>query len=75
MEKFLISTFIDSSLYLTMPLKDRMSLLSRLTKSYPTLFISEGFDESTDGDTGKMVAQDVNRRIFYQQGEMAGRHG
>ncbi|MGD1074881.1 MAG: hypothetical protein ABR903_02200 [Thermodesulfovibrionales bacterium] len=54
--RFLISTLIDSSLYLTMPLKDRMSLLSHLTRSYPTLFFSEGFDKSTDGDKGTMVA-------------------
>ncbi|MGD0883674.1 MAG: hypothetical protein ABSA46_02150 [Thermodesulfovibrionales bacterium] len=54
--RFLISTLIDSSLYLTMPLKDRMSLLSQLTRSYPALFISEGFDESTDGDSGTMLA-------------------
>ena len=40
--KFLVSTLIDSTLYLSMPRYERMLLLSRLVKTFPTLFAAEG---------------------------------
>jgi len=40
--KFLVSTLIDSAHYPNMPLYERMSLLSRLVKTCPTLFAAEG---------------------------------
>ncbi len=46
--KFLVSILRDSSLYQTMSHEEKMSLLSRLEKDYPTLFNaqqSEEYDE------------------------------
>ena len=37
----LLSILMDSSLYLSTPLRERMSLLSRLSKSYPSLFVEK----------------------------------
>jgi hypothetical protein len=45
-----LSTLMDSSLYLRMPLHERMSLLLTLLESYPSLLASEvdGGDEETE---------------------------
>jgi hypothetical protein len=41
-KQFLISTLMESALYFALPLQERQLLMSRLTKSYPSLFTLEG---------------------------------
>jgi hypothetical protein len=43
---------MDSGLYLSMPVNERMLLLSRLAKSYPSLFSVEECAEDNDSDIG-----------------------
>jgi hypothetical protein len=47
--KVLVSILKDSSLYQTMPHDEKISLLMRLEKEYPTLFHSQE-DENKDGE-------------------------
>ncbi len=50
--QFLVSTLIDSSLYLSMPLHERVALLSRLLESYPSLFAAEGCGGDDETEIG-----------------------
>ena len=50
--QFLVSILMDSGLYLSMPVNERMSLLSRLAKSYPSLFSVEECNNDDDTDIG-----------------------
>ena len=43
--KVLVSILRDSSLYQTMPHEEKMSLLSRLEKDYPSLFSESNEDD------------------------------
>ena len=43
--KFLVSILRDSSLYQTMSRKEKISLLSRLEKEYPTIFNAQQCEE------------------------------
>jgi hypothetical protein len=47
---FLVSTLIDPSLCPSMPPHERVSILSILLESYPSLFAAEGYggDEETE---------------------------
>ena len=49
--QILISILMESPLYLTMPLKERSALLSRLTGSYPSLCNFRGCDMSEETQT------------------------
>ena len=43
--KLLVSILRDSSLYQTMPRKEKISLLSRLEKEYPDIFNAQQSEE------------------------------
>ena len=43
--KLLVSILRDSSLYQTMPRKEKISLLSRLEKEYPAIFNAQQSEE------------------------------
>lgn len=50
--RFLISILMDSKLYLSLPIGERMLLLSRLARSYPSLSPDESCDKDEDSAIG-----------------------
>lgn len=50
--RFLVSVLMDSRLYLSLPISERLSLLSRLAKTYPSLFSVEESPGSEDSAIG-----------------------
>ncbi len=51
--KNLVSILMESSLYLTLSVKERHSLLTRLTESYP--FLTEGEEEVEMGCESSLI--------------------
>jgi hypothetical protein len=50
--RFLLSILMDSGMYLSLPVSERLMLLSRLAKSYPSLFPVEEDKEDEDSQIG-----------------------
>jgi hypothetical protein len=63
--RFLVSILMDSGMYLSLPVSERLMLLSRLAKSYPSVFPVE----ENKGDEDSEIGYESSWQGIFRPGE------